>query len=146
MSQYIFYEQRQSWICCFCSWPHGSFVETLPQRSTCSATPPASTSDTMGQHHKTEGITFGAGLIGDLFLPYNWSFHAKRTHHFRARKYAASTCCLASLMLLRRSESDRTSEPSTQKEGNKKKLRIGCLCARSSTSHRITFPLYSSLH
>ena len=91
---------------------------------------------------ETGGITFGAAPIGSVLLPDNvGAFVQKRTHHFRARKYAASTCCLASLMLLRRSESDSTSEPSSPKGGNKKKLKICCMCTRSSTPHCITFPL-----
>lgn len=41
--------------------------------------------------------------------------HAGRTHLFRACKYVVSTNCLASVIMLRRDESDSSSETSAQK-------------------------------
>lgn len=58
--------------------------------------------------------------IFNLIALKYWGHHAGRTHLFRACKYAVSTNCLASVMMLRRDESDSTSETSAPKKKRRK--------------------------
>lgn len=76
-----------------------------------------------------------------IFCPISlecWGFCAKRSHLSRACKYSESTSCLASLMMLRRYESDSTFESSAkQKRRKSRNWGYFAMYTRSYTSHPI---------